>query len=354
MNIESLQDIQEVKMSFSAKFNLAAEWFDERLTWNDLNDDKFLNIPNQEILSKLWFPSVIFKNTPNNYETMVDSKARLLVKKEGNYTLSSVHEMEETAYYKGSENTIQYSRDFFHQFKCHFELQNYPFDTQICTFLLKRPNKVEKFVKFVPDKLGYSGPLKMAEFSVIAWTMTAETESKDVDIKVKIILKRRVSQHLLSTYLPSLCILTIAQVCIACHQLCEDFYLQVTLFFKKEHFKTAIPLAITSMLVMYTLKGSITSKLPATSYIKFVDIWLLYGLLVPFFILLLLVLIEHLPEKSKVLFIKSREKEQTDIRKMIEHLPNVSQEGNILSFFTLFKLMITFFNHKKNQVIFHK
>ena len=74
----------------------------------------------------------------------------------------------------------------------------------------------------------------------------------------------------------------------------------MTLYFKKEHFKTAIPLAITSMLVMYTLKGSITSKLPATSYIKFVDIWLLYGLLIPFFILLLLGLIEHLPAKSKV------------------------------------------------------
>lgn len=80
----------------------------------------------------------------------------------------------------------------------------------------------------------------------------------------------------------------------------------MTLFFKKTHFKTAIPLAITSMLVMYTLKGTITSKLPATSYIKFVDIWLLYGLLVPFFILLLLALIEHLPEESKESKVRSR------------------------------------------------
>ena len=145
-------------MSFSSFFNLVAEWFDKRLTWNDLNDDKFLNIPGQDVLDKLWFPSVIFKNTPNNYQTMMDSKARLLVKKEGNFTLSSVHEVEETAYYKGSENTIEYSRDFYQQFKCIFELQDYPFDTQICTFLLKRPNKVEKFVKFVPNELQYFGP----------------------------------------------------------------------------------------------------------------------------------------------------------------------------------------------------
>ena len=200
-------------MSFSSKFNLVAEWFDKRLTWNDLNDDKFLNIPSQDVLDKLWYPSVIFTNTPNNYQTMMDSKSRLLVKKEGNFTLSSVHEVEETAYYKGSENTIEYSRDFFQEFKCNFELQDYPFDTQICTFLLKRPNKVEKFVKFVPDKLEYYGPLKMAEFAVINWTMvTSEEGNKEFDIQVKIILKRRVTQHLLSTYLPSLCILTVAQV----------------------------------------------------------------------------------------------------------------------------------------------
>ena len=328
ISIQSIENIQEVKMSFSSKFNLVAEWFDARLTWNDLNDDKFLNIPSKNVLDKLWFPSVIFINTPDNYQTMMDSKARLLVKKEGNFTLSSVQEVEETAYYKGSENTIQYSRDFYHQFKCHFELLNYPFDTQVCTFMMKRPNKVEKFVKLVPNKLNYSGPLKMAEFSVVDWDMIETNDDKEFDIKVEIILKRRVSQHILSTYLPSLCILTIAQVGLDYQENHNSVFLQVTLFFKKEHFKTAIPLAITSMLVMYTLKGSITSKLPATSYIKFVDIWLLYGLLIPFFILLLLVLIEHIPDKSKVLFIRSSKQEQSE--KIVAYLPNVSREGNIL------------------------
>ena len=84
----------------------------------------------------------------------------------------------------------------------------------------------------------------------------------------------------------------------------------MTLYFAKEHFKTAIPLAITSLLVMYTLKGSISSKLPPTSYIKFIDIWLLYGLLIPFIILILLVLIEHLPSESSVVFVRSGEKEK--------------------------------------------
>ena len=84
----------------------------------------------------------------------------------------------------------------------------------------------------------------------------------------------------------------------------------MTLFFAKEHFKTAVPLAITSLLVMYTLKGSVSSKLPPTSYIKFIDIWLLYGLFIPFIISILLVLIEHAPSESSIVFVRSGGKEK--------------------------------------------
>ena len=54
------------------------------------------------------------------------------------------------------------------------------------------------------------------------------------------------------------------------------------------------------MLVMYTLRSSTNAELPTTSYIKFIDIWMLYGTLMPFLILLLIILIEHLPGPSKV------------------------------------------------------
>ena len=92
----------------------------------------------------------------------------------------------------------------------------------------------------------------------------------------------------------------------------------MTVYFAKENFKTSVPLAITSLLVMYTLKASVTSKLPTTSYIKFIDIWLLYGLLIPFIILILLALIEHLPEESDVVVLQSSGTEK-DIKRMSHH-----------------------------------
>ena len=272
-------------MSFSAKFNLVAEWFDYRLTWNNLNNDKFLNIPDREVFEKLWVPVVIFENTENKHETPMDKKARLVVERRGNYTLAPITETEEIAYYKGSESSLQYSRDFYLRLKCQFELQNYPFDKQICKILLKKPSKEDKFLQYIPKKIGYTGPLGMAEFVITHYDMIDKAEDSEADIEVRIFMKRRIQKHLLSTYLPSLCILIIAQVAI---------------YFYKEHFKTAIPLAITSMLVMYTLKGSISAQLPTTSYIKFIDIWLLYGILMPFFILIVIVLMEHLPPQQQV------------------------------------------------------
>ena len=182
MSIEVLENIEEVKMSFSAKLNLAAEWFDARLTWNDLSDDEFLNIPNKDLIGKLWVPEIIFENTENKVETPIDRKARFVVKRKGNYTLSSENEMEEIAYYKGSENSLQYSRDFYLRFKCQFELQYYPFDTQTCTILLKRPSRERKFLKYMARNLDYSGPLGLAEFVITKFNIFAESENPDYKI----------------------------------------------------------------------------------------------------------------------------------------------------------------------------
>ena len=62
------------------------------------------------------------------------------------------------------------------------------------------------------------------------------------------------------------------------------------------------------MLVMYTLNNSISSKLPQTSSFKFMDLWILFGLFNHFLILILLILIEHIPPVSDVVFIDKEQK----------------------------------------------
>ena len=212
--VNSIEHIEVVKMDFSAKFKLVLEWYDEKITWNDLNDDKFLNIPSPDVIEKLWVPVIIFVNTEKKTETRIDEKSRIVVEKKGRYTLSPMEDMEEIAYYKGSENPLRYWRDFYLRFNCLFELQSYPFDSQLCTILMKMPSKEEQFMQFIPKHLEYSGPIGLAEFFITRIDMVSVTENEDTDanVKVRIFLKRRIAKHIQSTYLPSLCILIIAQV----------------------------------------------------------------------------------------------------------------------------------------------
>ena len=78
----------------------------------------------------------------------------------------------------------------------------------ICKILLKKPPEDRKFLKLMAKQLNYSGPLGSAEFVISDFDMVAESGN----IQVRIIMTRRVSKHIMSTYLPSLCILIIAQV----------------------------------------------------------------------------------------------------------------------------------------------
>jgi len=78
------------------------------------------------------------------------------------------------------------------------------------------------------------------------------------------------------------------------------------LYLKKEHFKTAIPVSITAMLVMVTLNNSLSKKLPQTSDIKFIDLWILFGILLHFTILILLVIIEHYPDESSIVYVEEK------------------------------------------------
>jgi len=62
---------------------------------------------------------------------------------------------------------------------------------------------------------------------------------------------------------------------------------EVTLYFDKSQEELAISLTLTIMLVMYTMYQSINESLVKTAYLKMIDFWLLFCLLVPFTIFMI-------------------------------------------------------------------
>lgn len=127
-----------------------------------------------------------------------------------------------------------------------------------------------------PNRVEYLGSDKLVQFEV---TNVEMIQGAPNYIYVEITLRRMISYHVVSTFGPTLTLLMIAEV---------------TLFISETHFEATIMLAITSMPVMYTLYQSASSSLPKTAYVKMIDTWLIFGLVVPFIIFLILTLIEML------------------------------------------------------------
>jgi hypothetical protein len=75
------------------------------------------------------------------------------------------------------------------------------------------------------------------------------------------------------------------QTCLAIHSLLV--IAEVTLYFDKSQEELAISLTLTIMLVMYTMYQSINESLVKTAYLKMIDFWLLFCLLVPFTIFMI-------------------------------------------------------------------
>ena len=126
-------------------------------------------------------------------------------------------------------------------------------------------------------------------------------------INVKVLLCRKLSYHIVNIYIPTLCLIMIAGF---------------TLFIDLSRFEATIMVALTTMLVTYTLYQSISEYLPHTSYMKMIDIWLFGGLILPFFVIAILVIMDSLimMEKNKVIDMTKDGKKRLDSKTFMKSM----------------------------------
>ena len=86
-------------------------------------------------------------------------------------------------------------------------------------------------------------------------------------IILKVVLKRRIVNELLTTYLPSILIMVIVYS---------------TNFFKEFFFEAIVTVNLTSQLVLAAIFISVSGSLPKTAYVKMIDVWLIFAQLIPF------------------------------------------------------------------------
>ena len=97
-------------------------------------------------------------------------------------------------------------------------------------------------------------------------------------VKVQMIFKRRLTNVAMTTFFPSMLLIAITFA---------------TPYLKPLYFEAALTVNLTVMLVITTLFISVMDNLAPTSYIKWVEYWLIFAQLIPFTEVVLLTLREN-------------------------------------------------------------
>ena len=247
--IQNVLELKELEGFWQTKVVFDLSWFDQRLFMQNLKHDDGLNILADEERQLIWFPEIIFGNNDEASRMVLDEKASIIVRREGEGKPNELTALTAAEIFLGHENPFHYRRTYSTKFECKFNLRSYPFDTQECLMDLRVPSSQTDEVNLTAYHIRYTGPKDLPQFTV------ESTKSINIEGKTLFVMRfqRKFQYHLISIYIPSLSLFVIS---IA------------TMHIDIEHFSTTSMVHLTAMLVAYTLFQATSVSLPkVTIYI---------------------------------------------------------------------------------------
>ena len=328
ITVFSLKAFDPISSTFKSQFKVALTWLDPRLRFGNLRNSSVSNLMSPSEKVSIWFPSFLFRNTEKRVKSLVDKESAIFVLKRGVAEKSDITSTENKLLYKGLENPIRYERYYSLILECEYQLQWYPFDSQLCYLDLEPREDLLNFVLLHPDKFLYKGPLLLMTYEVKSIKMK-KLFGHESSVQVEILIRRRLLSIILTTFVPTLLLNIIGHV---------------SNFFKKFFFEAIISLNVTVLLVLTTMFISVSNNLPKTAYIKLIDVWLIFNLLKPFVDILVQTYIETLRQEEDEREINHHGKsikigEQNSVGPIEVLPPSRVLEENQLRYKTLFPII---------------
>ena len=135
-------EIEETDHSIHLQFQISLTWNENRVQYQNLKTETSLNSLTDDDIMTLWLPLIVYDNTDQKEVTRLGEygngewATRVTVTREGNFTRSSIEEVDEAEIFEGAENRLTMNQTYTWEFQCKYELQYYPFDTQATKHLL--------------------------------------------------------------------------------------------------------------------------------------------------------------------------------------------------------------------------
>ena len=130
-------EIEEVDHSIHLQFQISLSWKENRVKYQNMKEESSLNTLTDDDIKTIWLPLVVYDNTDQKEVTRLgeDGNGELgtsvSVTRESNFTRSGDEEVDEAEIFEGSENRLTMDQMYTWEFQCNYQLQRYPFDTQV-------------------------------------------------------------------------------------------------------------------------------------------------------------------------------------------------------------------------------
>ena len=288
LRLDRITKIDELAQTIKIKLRIEMTWYDGQLTFNNLRSNVANNKVDEHTEAYLWIPNLIIRHSEKLASTLVDKTTVLSVMRLGNHSFNAVGELFENKLYKGRENPLVMARGYTLTLHCSFDLAMFPFDMQYCPISMRVPDHLYPHMNITLTGIrARYEDIDLVQYDFIGFDLIdiLNETKKGKEFIVNMKLRRIFIYHLAATYTPTLCLVIISEL---------------TIFIDEKHFEATIMVALTAMLVMYTLFQSVGDTLPQTSYLKMIDIWLLTGLFIPFFCILILIAMDSKSDDNAV------------------------------------------------------
>ena len=112
------------------------------------------------------------------------------------------------------------------------------------------------------------GPTELTQYFIRSTRLLKmRLSTKEEAIVMEVVLGRRLLGNFLTIFIPTFLLNIIGHA---------------TNWFKSFFFEAVVTVNLTVLLVLVTLFISVSASLPTTSYVKMMDLWLIFNLLLPF------------------------------------------------------------------------
>ena len=291
--IQNIDSIDTMKMRIGLTISIHMHWNDYRLTFNNIQHNQSYVVGTNS--KRLWLPLDHAEHVNAILRTIKPDKRRY-VAIFGNHSMSTdMYTSRENNIFPGEHNSMSEKRTFQIYYNCQFDLEKYPFDTQLCVFGLDlQGKKDEKFIISGKDKeiIFYTGSKDVADFVVenvfSNLTRCVGPESSpiptDQELVLCIFIKRSHADQLVSIFCPTMLFWVLAYF---------------TMFLDVDDISNRSRTSVTLLLVLIALLQTVKKDFPKTTYYKFVDMWFLWYVFNIFIISICHIILPKMPFKLR-------------------------------------------------------